>query len=91
MADPRKGSLFLESNHVISPRDSRKANHDIAHTDEEATTIKVASGKKQQRDGVIKLKKPAPKHSKPGNWKDGSIIDGESPRNRWLHPRHIQI
>jgi SAGA-associated factor 73 len=31
---------------------------------------------KQMRDGNIKLKKPAPKHSKPGNWKDGSIIDG---------------
>lgn len=47
--------------------------------DEEATTIKVASGNKakQNRDGNIKLKKPAPKHSKPGNWKEGSIHDAE--------------
>ncbi|OIW33544.1 SCA7-domain-containing protein [Coniochaeta ligniaria NRRL 30616] len=47
--------------------------------DEEATTIKVASGNKakQIRDGNIKLKKPAPKHSKPGNWKEGSILDEE--------------
>lgn len=52
--------------------------------DEEATTIKVASSKKestakerQQANGIIKLKKPAPKHNKPGNWKDGSVIDDE--------------
>ncbi|KAJ9154752.1 SAGA-associated factor 73 [Pleurostoma richardsiae] len=41
-------------------------------------TIKVASKKaaKDKANGVIKLKKPPPKHSKPGNWKDGSVIDG---------------
>ncbi|KAK5988771.1 SAGA-associated factor 73 [Cladobotryum mycophilum] len=39
-------------------------------------TIKVAS-KKDKRTGTIKLKKPPPKHTKPGNWMDGSIIDDE--------------
>jgi SAGA-associated factor 73 len=45
--------------------------------DEEATTINVSSKKesKKQANGIIKLKKPPPKHSKPGNWKDGSVID----------------
>jgi SAGA-associated factor 73 len=40
-------------------------------------TIKVAS-KKEGKDkaGTIKLKKPAPKHKLPGNWRDGSVIDG---------------
>ncbi|TDZ28019.1 SAGA-associated factor 73 [Colletotrichum trifolii] len=42
-------------------------------------TIKVAS-KKDARDrtnGTIKLKKPVPKHSKPGNWREGSVIDDD--------------
>jgi SAGA-associated factor 73 len=39
-------------------------------------TIKVASKDRDRPNGVIKLKKPAPKHSKPGNWRDGSVIDG---------------
>ncbi|KAI9167329.1 SAGA-associated factor 73 [Paramyrothecium foliicola] len=37
-------------------------------------TIKVAS-KKGSKMGSIKLKKPLPKHNKPGNWMDGSIVD----------------
>ncbi|KAB5570210.1 SCA7, zinc-binding domain-containing protein [Coniochaeta sp. 2T2.1] len=47
--------------------------------DEEATTIKVASGNKtkQVRDGNIKLKKAVPKLSEPGNWKEGRMIDNE--------------
>ncbi|EOO04398.1 putative saga complex component protein [Phaeoacremonium minimum UCRPA7] len=46
--------------------------------DDEAT-IKVASKKnaKDKPNGIIKLKKPAPKHSKPGNWKDGTVIDND--------------
>ena len=50
----------------------------FAGTDEEATTIKVASGKtgSSSKANGIKLKKPAPKHNKPGNWKDGSVVDG---------------
>lgn len=46
--------------------------------DDEAT-IKVASKKnaKDKANGIIKLKKPAPKHSKPGNWKDGTVIDSK--------------
>ena len=38
-------------------------------------TIKVAS-KKDTKQGTIKLKKPPPKHSKPGNWMDGSVVEG---------------
>lgn len=46
------------------------------HSDDEST-IKVApKEKKEKSNGIIKLKKPAPKHSKPGNWRDGSVIDG---------------
>lgn len=35
--------------------------------------------KKDNKDkliGTIKLKKPPPKHNKPGNWREGSVIDG---------------
>ncbi len=49
----------------------------LAASDDE-NTIKVAP-KKEAKDkptGTIKLKKPAPKISKPGNWRDGSVIDG---------------
>ena len=58
---------------------------------EEETTIKVASKKdakdKDAKDskegggttsktsGVIKLKKPPPKHKQPGNWKEGTFVD----------------
>ncbi|KAK5627526.1 hypothetical protein RRF57_003241 [Xylaria bambusicola] len=40
-------------------------------------TINVASKKtaKVKPSGPIKLKKPAPKHTKPGNWKEGSVAD----------------
>jgi len=27
-------------------------------------------------NGTFKLKRPAPKHNKPGNWRDGSVVDG---------------
>ena len=49
----------------------------LASDDE--NTIKVAPKKdiKGKQNGSIKLKKPAPKHNKPGNWRDGSVIDGE--------------
>ena len=41
------------------------------------STIKVAPKKpKDKATGVIKLKKPAPKHSDPGNWQEGRVIDG---------------
>ncbi|KAI5460055.1 SCA7, zinc-binding domain-containing protein [Mariannaea sp. PMI_226] len=43
-------------------------------------TIKVAS-KKDSKNGAIKLKKPPPKHSKPGNWRDGSIIEDDKKKN----------
>ncbi|KAI0512772.1 SCA7, zinc-binding domain-containing protein [Xylaria bambusicola] len=40
-------------------------------------TINVASKKaaKVKPSGPIKLKKPAPKHTKPGNWREGSVAD----------------
>ncbi|KAG5654961.1 hypothetical protein HG530_014157 [Fusarium avenaceum] len=41
-------------------------------------TIKVAS---KNKSGKIKLKKPAPRHSKPGNWRDGSVIEGDKKKN----------
>jgi hypothetical protein len=50
----------------------------IVPSDDEST-IKVAPTKKEPKDkpnGTLKLKKPAPKHNKPGNWRDGSVIDG---------------
>lgn len=39
-------------------------------------TIKVAS-KMDAKAGTIKLKKPPPNHSKPGNWRDGSVIEDD--------------
>lgn len=36
--------------------------------------IKV-NAKKDTKNGTIKLKKQPPKHNKPGNWKDGSVIE----------------
>lgn len=43
-------------------------------------TINVASKKvvKDKPNGVIKLKKPPPKQVKPGNWRDGSVVEGTS-------------
>ncbi|KAH6604080.1 hypothetical protein Trco_007526 [Trichoderma cornu-damae] len=38
-------------------------------------TIKVAS-KKDSKNGTIKLKKSVPKQNKPGNWMDGSVVEG---------------
>ncbi|KAL3291943.1 peroxisomal adenine nucleotide transporter 1 [Colletotrichum asianum] len=53
------------------------ANQNPVSNDEQ--TIKVASKKdtKNQSNGPIKLKKPAPKYSKPGNWREGSVIDDD--------------
>ena len=31
--------------------------------------------------GPLKLKKPAPRPNKPGNWRDGSVVDGKPDRN----------
>ncbi|KAI2639666.1 SCA7-domain-containing protein [Hypomontagnella submonticulosa] len=46
-------------------------------------TINVASKKviRDKPNGIVKLKKgmPVPKHFKPGNWRDGSIIDDNKP------------
>lgn len=48
-----------------------------ATSDDEHSTIKVAPKEKKDKPaGTIKLKKPAPKIKLPGNWRDGSVIDG---------------
>lgn len=49
----------------------------VPPTEEEAT-IKVASTKHStpKPNGIIKLKKAGPKQTKPGNWKEASIADG---------------
>jgi hypothetical protein len=59
----------------------------IVPSDDEST-IKVAPTKKEPKDkpnGTIKLKKPAPKHNKPGNWRDGSVIDGTPAWEVWCN------
>lgn len=45
---------------------------------EDEGTINVASkkGNKDKQNGMIRLKKAVPKHTKPGNWRDGSVADG---------------
>lgn len=55
-----------------------KASPSVAPEDE--STIKVAPKKEKGINGVtgtIKLKKPVPKHNKPGNWREGSVVDRE--------------
>ena len=50
-------------------------------TDDESSV--TVTPKKELKDGVIrpngtiKLRRPAPKHNKPGNWRDGSVVDGQ--------------
>jgi SAGA-associated factor 73 len=48
------------------------------------STIKVAPKKaaKDKPAGKIKLKTPAPKQNKPGDWRNGSVIEGLSPEER---------
>lgn len=79
MADSRKG-LASRTTAAVVRWMKLNARHS---TDEEETTIKVASSKNQAsgkgqqgQHGTIKLKKPVPKQTKSGNWKDGATIDG---------------
>ncbi|OBT49652.1 hypothetical protein VE04_09841, partial [Pseudogymnoascus sp. 24MN13] len=44
---------------------------------DEETTVKVTPRKEIRPNGTIKLKRPAPKHNKPGNWRDGSVVDDD--------------
>lgn len=52
--------------------------HSASVASDDDSTIKVAPKKvaKDKPAGKIKLKTPAPKQNKPGNWRDGSVIDG---------------
>ncbi|TVY83692.1 SAGA-associated factor, partial [Lachnellula suecica] len=52
----------------------------LASDDE--STIKVAPTKKDKTSAQFKLRKPPPKHNKPGNWRDGSVIDGDDKKKR---------
>lgn len=48
-----------------------------ASDDDTHSTIKVAPKERREKpSGTIKLKKPAPKIKLPGNWKEGSVVDG---------------
>lgn len=62
-----------------------KASPSVAPSEDEST-IKVLPKKDNKEKsssgsgGTIKLKKPVPKHNKPGNWRDGSVVEGMSSR-----------
>ncbi len=47
-----------------------------APASDDENTVKVTPRKEIRPNGTIKLKRPAPKHNKPGNWRDGSVVDG---------------
>ena len=76
MAGEDKGIFQIEI-----PVLGKPFNIPLAGTGSDDDTIKVAPTKKESKDkpsGGIKLKKNAPKHVKPGNWRDGGVIDGKS-------------
>ncbi|KAI1212194.1 SCA7, zinc-binding domain-containing protein [Annulohypoxylon truncatum] len=54
-------------------------------------TINVASKKvtKDRPNGVIKLKKPIPKQIKPGNWREGSVVNDDKKSKATEHPSII--
>jgi hypothetical protein len=77
MAGETKGTIQIQL-----PSFERPSLISLSGTATDDDTIKVAPTKKESKDkpnGGIKLKKTAPKHVKPGNWRDGSVIDGTSP------------
>ncbi|SZF06129.1 unnamed protein product [Blumeria hordei] len=49
----------------------------VASDDEAIHNVKTKRPRREKPSfgGIIKLKKPPPKHNKPGNWLDGSILD----------------
>lgn len=55
---------------------------------DEEPTIKVAS-KKDTKNGTIKLKKPPPKHNKPGNWRDATILEDEKKKPNTSPPSGV--
>lgn len=77
MASTSKGTFEVRLTESTSANRPAAA---AAHSDDEST-IKVATTKKPPKDkdrlsgGTVKLKRPAPKHNKPGNWRDGSVDD----------------
>jgi len=84
--DGRKAPAASPTPPLKTASSAKKLNK--MRADEDAT-IKVASNKKDngatsttatkdKPNGILKLKKPPPKHKLPGNWKDGSFIDSET-------------
>ncbi|KAF3074109.1 SAGA-associated factor 73 [Trichoderma lentiforme] len=49
-------------------------------------TFHPVASKKDSKNATIKLKKSVPKHSKPGNWMDGSVIDEEKKKTNNSSP-----
>ena len=58
-----------------------RSEYKLTPTGHDDDSIKVAPKKEgKDKNGTIKLKKPPPKHKLPGNWRDGSVIDGRKSR-----------
>ncbi|ESZ92141.1 hypothetical protein SBOR_7472 [Sclerotinia borealis F-4128] len=65
----------------------------VSVVSDDDSTIKVAP-KRERGDrllGNIKLKKQPPKHNKPGNWRDGSIIDVDDKKKGTDTPNNNSI
>ncbi|PBP27070.1 esterase [Diplocarpon rosae] len=54
------------------------ASYRASHASDDESTIRVVPSR---RDKLIKLKKPAPRYNRPGDWRNGSIVDGGPPKN----------
>ncbi|KAL8303599.1 hypothetical protein RB597_004957 [Gaeumannomyces tritici] len=82
---PRKGLASSPAlSHATPSKKNAKAGTPATAGGDEGT-IKVASKKESKAkpvNGAIKLKKQAPRHSNPGNWKDGGVIDSESKKSK---------
>lgn len=82
---PTPGSANRTNGSGTSVQVLIKASPSLAQDEE--STIKVAPKKEKGVNGTggtIKLKKPVPKHNKPGNWREGSVVDRES-----IHATHM--
>ncbi|CAK7232250.1 SAGA complex subunit Sgf73 [Sporothrix bragantina] len=54
-----------------------KKDKDSKDKDKDAKGSKEGGGTASKSSGIIKLKKPPPKHKQPGNWKEGTFVDQE--------------
>ncbi|CAK7203498.1 SAGA complex subunit Sgf73 [Sporothrix eucalyptigena] len=60
---------------------SKKEAKDKDSKDKDAKDSKDGGGSASKSSGIIKLKKPPPKHKQPGNWKEGTFVDQEKKKN----------